>query len=352
MSVSETHMGDSADSAAATRRGASVTAVCCIALAVVGVASLCFGAAHIPLRDVCGALYASVTGGVADASSSIVMDVRLPRVVLTALVGAALATSGVVTQAVFRNPMADPFILGIASGAALGATCALLVRAQWQWMGIGAVSIFAFAGAAGAMALLGLLATGRRSGPATLLLTGVALSSLLTSLTSLVIVFRERDIGRVLFWLMGSFSHADWRRVAVVALASVVPTGVVLWHGPELNALVFGDEPARHLGVDVRRVRLRLLASVSLLTAAAVSACGIVGFVGLMAPHIVRLITGPDHRTLTPVAAVVGAVLVMGVDTLARTAAAPMELPVGAVLALLGGPFLLVLLRSRRAWMV
>jgi iron complex transport system permease protein len=339
-----------ADVALPSRRGASVTAICCVVLALAGVSSLCLGAAHIPLRDVCQALLARLTGGVAGASDAIIMDVRLPRVVLTALVGAALATSGVVTQAVFRNPMADPFILGIASGAALGATCAMLARAQWQWMGIGAVSIFAFAGAAGAMALLAVLASGQRASPASLLLTGVALSSLLTSLTSLVIVFRERDVGRVLFWLMGSFSHADWRRVVVVAVASAIPAAVVLWHGPELNALVFGDEPARHLGVDVRRVRLRLLASVSLLTAAAVSACGIVGFVGLMAPHIVRLIVGPDHRTLTPVAAVVGAVLVMGVDTLARTAAAPMELPVGAVLALLGGPFLLVLLRSRRAW--
>jgi iron complex transport system permease protein len=333
-----------------------------VVVCLVAVVSLYFGAAHIPPVEIVRALVSRTpllgnlflseawAGSLADASVAILVDVRLPRVLLAGLVGAALAASGVVTQAVFRNPMADPFILGIASGAALGATCAFVARARWEWMGLGAVPMMAFGGAAAAMALLGVLARGPRSGPATLLLTGIALSSLLTAGTSLVIVFRERDVGRVLFWLMGSFSHADWQRVCVVFLASVVPMAVVLWHARELNALVFGDEQAHHLGVDVRRVRRRLLISVSLLTAAAVSACGIVGFVGLMAPHIVRLRIGPDHRALTPAAAFVGATLVMGVDTLARTVVAPVELPVGAVLALLGGPFLILLLRSRRAW--
>ena len=351
-------MAGSAGSGSAAIRPDVALAASCAGLCVVGVASLYLGAADIPPGDVFRVLLSRLPGlrpltspdAVFDASAAILFDVRLPRVLLAGLVGAALAASGVVTQAVFRNPMADPFILGVASGAALGATSAFLIRAHWQWLGIGAVPTMAFAGAAGAMALLGLLARGPRSGPAVLLLTGIALSSLLTSLTSLVIVFRERDVGRVLFWLMGSFSHADWRRVAVVTIASVVPMAVVLWHARELNAIVFGDEQAQHLGVDVRRVRRRLLVAVSLLTAAAVSACGIVGFVGLMAPHIVRLVVGPDHRGLTPVATVAGATLVMGVDTLARTVLAPVELPVGAVLALLGGPFLIVLLRSRRAW--
>jgi len=273
-----------------------------------------------------------------------VWGIRLPRAALSFLVGAALSLSGAVMQGMFHNPLASPYVLGVAGGAAAGAAGVIAAGIR----GVVPVPLGAFLGAAVAVAAVYRLGRGGRSGLG-LVLAGVAVGSLLTAVTSFMLFLAagDRRLAEIVFWTMGSFGRADWPRVGL--LAPVVAAGfLALWVlGRRTNALALGDEGARYLGVDPVRLRRLLLFWATLLTAASVSAAGTVGFVGLVVPHLARLAVGPDHRALLPVAALGGGILLVWADALARVVLAPAELPVGIVTALIGGPFFLWLLRRR-----
>ena len=309
------------------------------------VAAVAFGAVRVPASEVLGAFGRALTGTQSGMIDTLVLQVRLPRVVLAALVGAALAGAGTIFQALFRNPLADPYILGISSGAGLGAVIALTLTAQATALRYGVVPLAAFAGALLTMVLVTRLASWRgRLDTASLLLAGVAVSYTLAALTSFVMVFAREQMAAVVFWMMGGLSGASWPYVMMIAPMFLVGAVASLMFTRELNLMLLGDERAGHLGVDVSRFKFVALAVASLLTAAAVAVAGLIGFVGLMVPHMVRLTLGPDHRTLLPASLFGGAIVLVLADLIARTVLAPVEIPVGIVTALIGGPFFLWLL--------
>lgn len=284
--------------------------------------------------------------GAAPLSLSQIWAVRVPRICLAVLVGASLATAGTCLQALFRNPLADPFILGIAAGGALGAAGGLLFG----------VPSFLIPAVAFAMALLTawlVYRLGRINGTVrmdTLLLAGVAVNAFLSSFLTLLLYLNAHRllVSAVYFWLMGGFQMATWREVGMVVPYALIGFLVPLYYARALNALLFGEEWAHYSGVDVETVKRWLLVAATLSCGAAVSAAGIIGFVGLIAPHLVRLLLGPHHRTLVPGAALFGAWLLLSCDTLARSLVRPAELPVGIFTAFLGVPFFLLLLRQAR----
>jgi iron complex transport system permease protein len=281
------------------------------------------------------------------AYTIVIWQLRLPRVVLGSLVGAALALAGATFQGLLRNPLADPYVLGISAGASLGAVVSIafgLGGAAW----FSGVPFFAFTGALGSAAIVFML--GRKKGRlpvTTLLLAGVALSSFLSSLVSLIVLFSGERMGSILFWLMGGLSGAEWHAVTAVLPYLVLAMAVLAWHSRALNVLAFGEDAAANLGVNVERTKWMLFITASLLTAAAVAVSGVIGFVGLIIPHIVRLLAGPDHRGLLPLSLLFGAAFMVLADTLARSVLAPQELPVGAVTAICGAPYFIHLLRQQ-----
>lgn len=280
-----------------------------------------------------------------DGLHTIVLDIRLPRVLLACLVGACLALAGTVMQALFQNPMADPYIVGVSGGAALGAVAAMMLGISIEAAGFGAVTLLAFVGALGTTLLVYVLSQrGGKVHTATLLLTGVAIGSLVASLTAFLMLSRDELQPAVIFWMLGSLSGRRWLHVYAVAPQLALGLCVSLVMARPLNVLLLGDDAATHMGLDVHRAKRWLLALASFLAAAAVAVSGIIGFVGLIVPHICRLIVGPDHRALLPLSALAGALLLVLADIVARMALAPTELPIGIVTSILGCPFFLWLL--------
>lgn len=329
------------------RRGSAVIAGLVIALLTLTVVAASIGTARIPVARVFNLLFARASGS--DTDAVIVRLVRLPRVVLAVLVGSALSLAGVVLQGLFKNPMADPYVVGAASGAAFGAALAIALSLNAAFLRIGIVPLAAFIGSVWAMFVVYWLArVGGRLPIVNLLLAGVAVSTFLSSLVSLIIVVSSHNLQEIVFWLMGGFSGRHWDHVLIMLPYLSLGLLLTLYHLRELNALLLGEETAAHLGVDVEAVKRNLLVASSLLTAAAVSVAGVIGFVGLVVPHIMRLMVGPDHRHLVPAAAIGGGLFMLLADTLARTIVAPAELPVGVITALVGGPFFLYLLRRRQ----
>jgi iron complex transport system permease protein len=293
------------------------------------------------------ALWAGPSGGHADSMVNVVWRIRLPRILLAGLCGALLASAGVGFQGVLRNPLADPYITGIAGGAAVGSCLTVLSgysAALWGFGAPAAAFVFAFGGA------LLVYATSRRGGRTsvgTFLLAGVTIGSVLWAIITLLLILAQQSFDRIVFWLMGSFALATWGQLAVAAV--VGGAGIVgLWVlARPLNVYSLGEESAAHLGVDVERLKRGVLLFGSLATAAAVSVAGIIGFVGLIVPHIGRRIVGPRHGTLYPAAALMGATLLILADTAAHAALPPREIPVGVLTALIGAPFLVRLMRAR-----
>ena len=285
------------------------------------------------------------------AWETILFQVRLPRVILAALVGAALSLAGAAYQGLFHNPLADPYLVGVSSGAGLGATLAMYLGVHLSWAGLGAVPIFAFAGALLATAVIyGLAQVGGKTPVTTLLLAGVAVAALLSAVTTYIWLSAASAFQTVsiLSWLMGSLALANWTHVWTL-LPYVLLGGLVAMSGARaLNLLQLDEDQARLLGLNVERSKLALVAANSLLTAAAVAVSGIIGFVGLIVPHAVRLVWGPDHRFLLPMSALVGGVFMIAADGVARTVLAPVEVPVGVVTAICGVPFFLYLLRKKK----
>jgi iron complex transport system permease protein len=340
-----------ANGAAAKRApsGGLVLGLLAAGLLAAVLAGLAFGAVPVAPEAVLRAVGRLLTGRGASPTDALIAEVRLPRVLLAALVGACLAVAGALYQALFRNPLADPYILGVSSGAGLAATATLVLGTA---AGVGlssawavAVPAAAFAGALLTITLVAALAA--RSGrldASSLLLAGIAVSYTLAALTSFLMVFFRQSMNAVVYWMMGGLTSAGWLYVGIVGLMMVAGMIAPFARTRELNIILLGDERAGQLGVDVERLKKVMLASASLLTAAAVAVSGLIGFVGLMTAHIVRLVLGPDHRLLIPASALGGAILLVLADLIARTALAPTELPVGIVTALFGGPFFLWLL--------
>ncbi|WP_329376396.1 iron ABC transporter permease [Streptomyces sp. NBC_01351] len=338
-------------------RTAAVLCALAAALLAAAVAGLALG----PVRIAPGRVLDIVLGGLsgerpAGAFSAIVWDVRMPRVILGALVGAGLAVAGTVLQALVRNQLADPFLLGASSGASAGAVLVIVFGAG-SAIGAGAgvdvgVPLAAFAGSMGA--LVAVYAMARRGGTMTtgrLILAGVAVQYVLSALTSLVLVLAAQpdQLRSVLFWTLGGLGGARWDELALPAAALLLGTGLLVALARPLDLLLAGDEGAHTLGLDTGRFRAAVFVLTSLVIGVLVAYSGAIGFVGLMVPHAARMIVGAGHRVLLPVAALGGAVFLTLADLLARTAAAPEEIPVGVVTALVGGPvFLWMLRRSSR----
>ena len=287
-------------------------------------------------------------GAGSDTERTIILSLRLPRAILAGFVGAGLSVSGATFQALLRNPLADPYILGVSSGAAVGAMIAILLGLGTFSLGLPLAS---FLGAL--LSILVVFYFGRQDGkihPHTLLLTGVIMGSFLSALIMFFIsVSRREELHTILFWLMGDFSFSNARIILIIS--PYILLGVVLLYprSRHLNLILSGEENAVQLGVDVEKLKLISYLLASLITAASVSACGLIGFVGLIIPHSVRLMFGPDHRLLIPSAALLGASFLIASDTFARTLLAPVELPVGVITAAFGGPFFIYLLRTRKA---
>ena len=280
---------------------------------------------------------------------TIVRDIRLPRLILGMLVGACLAVAGAVMQAFFQNPMAAPSIIGVSAGGALGATAAIMFGFEfWLWR-LSAVTVSAFAGALGVTAVVYLLSRrGGRTPVGVLLLTGIAVGSVVSAASSLILItLGQGQMDRVVYWMLGSLSGAEWAKVQMIWPFALLGFGVVYLYGRDLNVLLLGDEQAHYLGLNVEQVKLVLLVLSSMLAASAVAVSGVIGFVGLIIPHISRLIVGPDHRWLLPTAALSGAVLLALADLGARLGG---EIPIGIITSMLGAPFFLYLLHRRREY--
>jgi iron complex transport system permease protein len=282
---------------------------------------------------------------------TIILDIRLPRVLLAGLVGAALGVAGATYQGLFRNPLADPYLLGVASGAGLGATIAFLIPFTFSWMSFGAVPLFAFIGAVGAvMVVYSLARVGKTLPVTTLILAGVALGAFLSSITSYLMTTCGEELHGIVFWLMGGLSLTRWSEVLTVFPCVLVGIAIIYLHGRPLNVMQLDEEQAQQLGINVERVKIILLGAASLITAAAVCFTGLIGFVGIIVPHAVRLIWGPDYRFLLPLSTLVGAIFLIVADAVAHSIIPPTEIPVGVITAFCGAPFFLYLLRRRRGF--
>jgi iron complex transport system permease protein len=330
------------------RRGFIIMLLCLSGLLFITLLlSLGVGAVNLSPREVLDVMLGR--GERVDASVvTIVWDLRLARVMLAALIGAGLASAGAAFQGLFRNPLADPFVVGASGGAALGATLAIVMNLRWGAAGMGPVPLAAFAGSLCAVAIVFAVAEVGGSAPVTaLLLAGAALSTLLSAAVSTLLIMNDQPLYEVFAWLLGGLSGRSWPHLWASA-PYLLFSLVWLWLlARPLDALACGEETAQSLGLSLHRTRAAVVAAASLTTAAAVATGGIIGFVGLIAPHIARLLFGGSHARLIPASALLGALLLLLADNLARTAIAPVELPVGIVTALLGGPFFLYLLKTR-----
>jgi iron complex transport system permease protein len=324
------------------------------ALAVTTLAAICIGAYHIEARTLWAMLTAGRSGSAdrawLDQPLTVLLSIRLPRVLLGLLVGAGLAAAGSALQALFRNPLADPGLIGISGGAALGAATLIVVGPVLGLSGAVALPVAAFGGALAVAALVYRLAASRgRLGLPLLLLAGIAINALTgAAIGLLTYIADDTQLRSLTFWSLGSLAGAQWGAIGALAPLFAVSVAMIGRASPALNALQLGESEAQHLGVSVHAVKRRVLVAASLGVGALVSCTGVIGFVGLVAPHCVRLVCGPDQRVVLPRAMLLGATLTVLADLAARIVAIPAEVPLGILTALVGAPFFLVLLwRSR-----
>lgn len=275
-------------------------------------------------------------------SSPLFWQLRLPRILLSTLVGASLSICGTAYQSIFRNPLTDPYVLGISSGASLGAAIAILAGLQAYLWGIGLCALFT--ALLTVWVIYRIASIGNRLHTTTLLLTGVCITFLISAIISFLMVLHQDKMDSIIFWTMGSFASASWIDVALVAPMAFVGILVVWIHSRDLNLLLTGNETAQSLGLDVERLQRRLLFFTTLMVAFCVSTCGVIGFVGLVVPHGVRQIVGPDNRKVVPYSVLVGALFLLLCDTLSRTLLPPSELPVGVLTSVVGAPLFIYLL--------
>ncbi|MGW1715928.1 FecCD family ABC transporter permease [Streptomyces sp. NPDC002156] len=322
-----------------------------VALLVLVPVAAGLGAYPIPTGDVLGSVLHKVGLGGAELErvpESVLWNVRFPRIVLALLVGASLGCAGALMQGMFSNPLAEPSIIGVSSGAAVGAVGAISLGLNF--LGTVTIPTVAFVtGLATVLLVYSMSRAGGRTEVVTLILTGIAVNAFAGALIGLLLFFADTAaVNQITFWQLGSLAQATWSKVLAVLPFAVVGLVIAPLYTRRLDLLALGERPARHLGVDVERMRVVLILVIALLTAAAVGVSGIIGFVGLVIPHLLRMAAGPGHRFLVPGAALAGAVVLLAADLVARTVAAPAELPLGVLTALLGSPFFFWLLRRTR----
>ena len=332
------------------RRAASASVIAVGLLFVTVVAAVAFGSVNLALGDVFEVFVDRSSGNEASSTADqIIWNLRLPRVVLAAVVGAALTTSGAVMQVLVRNALADPFLLGVSAGASVGAT-AVLLFGVFSGLGLWAVSAGSALGSLVAIVSVLLLAGSGTSSPTQLILIGVVMSALFQSITSFLIFRGDPNATQgVLFWLLGSFGRATWDQIPIPLGVLVISLAYLLAHRRSLNALAMGDEAASGLGIEVVRLRRKLFVVASICAASTVAVAGVIGFIGLVVPHLVRIFVGVDHRRVLPLGLVVGATFTVLADLAARTVVSPQEMPLGVVSAVIGAPMLLLLVRRRSA---
>ena len=329
------------------RRRAILTAVALLILLIVAFfVCLSIGSARIPLSDVWDVL----VGDGYWAYETIINDLRAPRIVAAAITGAALSIGGLAMQALFKNPMASPSVLGISSGASFGAAFYIAYGSAIVMSSFGTI-LCAFGMALLTMLLVYALAYKRAGGVQTtmLLLAGMAISALFSGLTNMIEFFSDEDtVTAIVFWMLGSFEGVTWTDIKIMLVPVVIGVVLILLNVRELNLMTAGESKARALGVNVGRVRWMVILGSALCVAGTVSICGVISFVGLIIPHMFRSLIGPDHKKLAPICILGGALFLMLVDTFARSALPPYELPVGTVTSIIGAPFFLWILRSRK----
>jgi len=329
-----------------------------IILGLIIVVAASTGAAKISLKDT-GLIMASRIPGInhyinTDLIDSqdivIISQIRLPRIFLSIFVGMALAGAGVIFQGLFRNPMADPYVIGVSSGAALGATIGLVFVTGAGLFGVSTITAFALLGALGTTFLVYNISRIRgKVSVITLLLSGIALSAMLGAITYFIMIIRTQDMAKIVFWVMGGFTSATWSNFNILAPTVTVLIIISGFFMRDLNIISLGDERAVQLGVQTDKVRKILLILASFIAAVAVSMSGVIGFVGLITPHILRLMVGPDHKILYPTSVIAGGIFMLMSDTLARTILMPREIPVGIITSIAGVPFFLyLLLKSKK----
>lgn len=286
-----------------------------------------------------------------DSIRFIIFEVRLPRIILAVLTGSLLSMAGAVYQAIFQNPMADPYVIGISSGAAFGATIAIIFLPPMMLLGNSIVSLAAFLSAILTSILVYFISKTKRGVDTfSLLLTGVVISTVLSSFISLMMLAHQDEAMKIMTWTMGSFNAKSWNHVLTILIPTVIGIFFTIYHGKDLNVLVMGEEEAMSMGLDTKRLKRNMLLICALLTSIAVSVSGIIGFVGLIVPHFIRLIFGSEHKFLLKASFVFGAIFMLLSDTIARSLLGGFEIPVGIITSLIGGPlFLILLVRYRRS---
>lgn len=281
---------------------------------------------------------------------TIIWSIRLPRVLLGVLVGASLSIAGAAFQGMFKNPMADPFVIGISSGAALGAAIAIILRVSIPIIGLSAISIFAFVGALiTVFAVYNISRIKDKVPVTTLLLAGIAIGQFLTAIMSFLMVIYSNDMAKIIYWTMGSLAGKGWEPLLRISLPVIGSIVLINFFARDLNIMLTGEESAKSLGINVEKTKTYILILATFMVSMVVSISGIIGFVGLIIPHIVRIIIGPDHRILLPASALTGGIFMIFADTIARTIISPVEIPVGIITALFGGPFFLYLLKKTKS---
>jgi len=320
--------------------------------------SITLGSVRIPLNETVRIVLSKVKylnsiidiSNIKESNIFIVLSIRLPRILLAAIVGSVLAVVGTTYQAVFKNPMADPYVMGVSSGAAFGATIGILLKLNVGILGFGATSILAFAGALiTTFIVYNLARVGNKISTTSILLAGIVMSSILSSGISIMMIFNHDELARIVNWTMGSFNSASWEQIMVIVIPVALGLIFLVSLSREMNAIVLGEEEAQNIGVNVERVKKMILITASLLSACVVSVSGIIGFVGIIVPHLFRLIFGADHKVILPVSAIGGGIFLLISDTIARTIVPGFEIPVGVITSLFGGPFFLYLLKKSKS---
>lgn len=320
--------------------------------------SITVGAVNIPLKDTVKIIFNRIgflsskvdISNIKESNIFIVLSIRLPRILLAALVGSVLAVVGSSYQAIFKNPMADPYVMGVSSGAAFGATIGIVLGINKGILGFGITSIFAFVGALiTTMIVYNLARTGNKISTTSILLAGIVMSSILSSGISIMMIFNHDELASIISWTMGSFNGASWKQIGIIVVPIIAGLVFLISLSKEMNAIVVGEEDAQNMGVNVERVKKMILVTASLLSACVVSVSGIIGFVGIIVPHLFRLLFGADHKVLLPVSAIGGGIFLLVSDTLARTIVSGVEIPVGIITSIFGGPFFLYLLKRSKS---
>jgi len=316
-------------------------------LILVSIISLSLGSVNLSPYEVVKIIFSKKDMN--NSLNVIINQIRLPRIILGFLVGAGLSIAGVVFQGVIRNPMVDPYIVGISAGAGTGVTIAIVLNLQFSFLFFSTIPLTAFVGALITVYIVYNLAKTNGKVPVvTFLLAGVAVGFVLNALMSFFMVIGTRDLQKIIYWLLGSLSTASWHDIKLMIPYFLIGNVMIIFFLKDLNLILLGETHAQHLGVDVEKTKRYLIVGASLITASVVSVSGSIGFIGLIVPHIARLLVGPDHKKLYPTAAILGGMFLIISDNLARILLAPMEIPVGIITALTGGPYFIYLLRKTK----